>query len=127
MYKLSKRSLSRLENVNPILIAIVVDSIRESPYDFGIPQHGGKRTADEQNLLFKDGKSQLDGFKKKLYHQSGNAFDIFGYRDGHATWDATVLERLARHIQKIALEQYDVKLTWGGDWISFKDMPHFQI
>ena len=127
MYKLSKRSLSRLENVNPILIAIVVDSIRESPYDFGIPQHGGKRTADEQNLLFKDGKSQLDGFKKKSYHQSGNAFDIFGYRDGHATWDATVLERIARHIQKVALEQYDVKLTWGGDWISFKDMPHFQI
>lgn len=127
MYKLSKRSLGRLKNVNPLLIAIVVDSIRGSPYDFGIPQHGGKRTADEQNLLFKNKKSRADGFDKKSYHQSGQAFDIFGYVNGKATWDKKILTKIARHIQKVALEQYGIKLTWGGDWTTFKDMPHFQI
>lgn len=125
--KLSKRSLGRLDGVNPLLIAIAVDSIKDSPYDFGIPQHGGKRTADEQNLLFKNKKSQLDGFNKKSYHQSGNAFDIYGYINGKATWDTKVLTSIARHIQKIAFAQYKIKLTWGGDWTSFRDMPHFQI
>ena len=42
--KLSKRSLGRLVNVNPLLIAIFVDAIKTSHIDFGIPQHGGKRT-----------------------------------------------------------------------------------
>jgi len=125
--KLSKRSLKRLDGVKPILIAIAVDSIKESPHDFGIPQHGGKRTPDEQNLLFKDGKSQLDGFKKKSYHQSGKAFDIFGYVDGKATWDKKILTSIARHIQTVAMSQYGIKLTWGGDFKTFLDMPHFQI
>jgi peptidoglycan L-alanyl-D-glutamate endopeptidase CwlK len=125
--KLSKRSLGRLENVNPMLIAIAVDAIKDSPHDFGIPQHGGKRTADEQNLLFKDDKSKCDGFIKKSYHQSGNAFDIFGYVGSSATWDTTILTEIARHIQKVAKDRYNVDLTWGGDWTSFRDMPHFQI
>ena len=34
-FKLSRRSLERLKGVNPLLIAIVVDSITDSPYDFG--------------------------------------------------------------------------------------------
>ena len=52
-YKLSKRSLERLNNVDALLIAIAVESIKNSPYDFGIPRHGGFRTASEQNALFK--------------------------------------------------------------------------
>ena len=126
-YKLSKRSIGRLKNVNPILIAIAVDGIRLSPYDFGIPQHGGKRTADEQNLLFLNDKSKCDGFEKKSYHQSGNAFDIYAYVNGKASWNKRHLEKIARHLQKIAQQQYNVDLEWGGDWRSFQDMPHFQI
>lgn len=128
MNKLSRRSLSRLEGVNPLLIAIVVDSIRESPYDFGIPQHGGKRTNDEQNLLFKQipKVTNCDGFEKKSYHQSGNAFDIFGYVDSNATWSESVLESIARHIQRVAWDKYTIDIEWGGDWDD-RDMPHFQI
>ena len=125
--KLSKRSLSRLKGVNPLLIAIAVDAIKDSPHDFGIPEHGGLRTAQEQRMLFDSGKSKADGYQKKSYHQSGNAFDIFGYKDSKASWDKTVLTEIARHIQKVAKERYGVDLTWGGDWKSFVDMPHFQI
>tara|TARA_R100001086_G_scaffold242402_2_gene170086 strand:+ start:2880 stop:3269 length:390 start_codon:yes stop_codon:yes gene_type:complete len=129
MYKLSKRSLGRLQDVNSLLIAIVVDGIKDSPYDFGIPQHGGKRTQDEQNLLFKQVPkvTNADGFKKKSYHQSGNAFDIYAYVDGKASWKEEYLESIARHLQKVAKERYGVNLTWGGDFKTFKDMPHFQI
>ena len=126
-YKLSKRSLERLKNVNPLLIAIAVDGIRSCPIDFGIPQHGGKRTADEQNLLFKQGVSKCDGFTKKSYHQSGNAFDVYAYVNGKASWNKRHLERIANHLIKVAEDQYNVDLEWGGHWRSFKDMPHFQI
>jgi len=127
MYKLSKRSYERLNGVNAILIAILTEAIKESPYDFGIPRSGGLRTAEFQNELYKKGKSQLDGYNKKSYHQSGKAFDIFAYVDGKASWDRDKLTAIARHIQKVAKEQFDTELTWGGDWKNFVDMPHFQI
>ena len=126
-YKLSKRSLGRLKGVEPLLIAIAVDGIKDSPYDFGIPQHGGLRTASEQNLLYKQKLSKADGYKKKSYHQTGRAFDIYGYVDGKATWNKHILTSIARHLQSIALEKYKVTLEWGGDWNSFQDLPHFQI
>lgn len=128
-YKLSKRSLERLNNVNALLIAIVVDAIKDSPYDFGIPMHGGFRTAAEQNLLFKKRPkiTNKDGYKKKSYHQSGKAFDIYAYVDGKASWDINHLTAIARHIQKVAKNKYKVNLKWGGDWKTFKDAPHFQL
>ncbi len=127
MYKLSKRSYERLNGIDAILIAIVTEAIKESPYDFGIPKLGGMRTAEEQNILFAKKRSKCDGYTKKSYHQSGKAFDIFAYVDGGASWDKEYLEPIAKHIVKVAHENFDINLEWGGNWINFKDMPHFQI
>ena len=128
-YKLSKRSLKRLNKVNPLLIAIVVDAISKSPYDFGIPKFGGYRTAAEQNALYnkRPRVTYKDGYRNMSYHQTGNAFDIYAYVNGKATWDKKYYEPIARHIQQIAMNKYGVQVTWGGDWASFKDLPHFQI
>ena len=127
MYKLSKRSYERLNGIDAILVAILTEAIKESPFDFGIPRNGGMRTAKEQNELYKKGRSRLDGYKNKSYHQTGKAFDIYAYVDGDASWEKEHLTAIARHIQKVAKEQFNTKLTWGGDWKSFVDMPHFQI
>ena len=51
MYKLSVRSTERLEGINIVLIDIIEKSIVNSPYDFGIPQYGGLRTAEDQKKL----------------------------------------------------------------------------
>ena len=140
-YKLSLRSLRRLTGVEAVLIAILTDAIShpDCPYDFGVPQHGGKRTAGEQNLLFQKGVSQKDGFVKLSYHQTGKAFDIYAFVNGKATWDPDILEALARHIMKVAKEKYNITLRWGGDWDadgirvdkdsteSFFDGAHFEI
>jgi peptidoglycan LD-endopeptidase CwlK len=133
-YKLSNTSKDRLKGVNTKLIAIVEAAITNSPYDFGIPPDGGLRTTERQKELYALGRTkagnivtQTDGVKKKSVHQSGNAFDIYAFVDGKASWEAKYYEPIARHIQKVALEQFDVKLTWGGDWTKFKDLPHFQI
>ena len=129
MYKLSHRSLERLNGVNALLIAIAVEAIKDSPFDFGIPRHGGFRTASEQNLLYKQRPkiTNKDGYYKKSYHQTGRAFDIYAYVNGKASWDKRYLEPIARHIQKVAKDRYKVNLKWGGDWKTFVDLPHFQI
>lgn len=125
-FKLSQRSIDRLQGIHPILIEIAVEGIKDSPYDFGIPQDGGLRTAQRQNELFKKGVSKLDGFKKKGRHQEGKAFDIYAFVNGKASWDATHLKPIARHLQSIAKTK-GVYLRWGGDWENFKDLPHFEM
>jgi peptidoglycan L-alanyl-D-glutamate endopeptidase CwlK len=127
MYKLSNRSRSRLDGINPVLIEIVEEAIKDSPFDFGIPQSGGLRTAEDQNKLFNQKVSKCDGYDKKSYHQSGNAFDIYAYVNGRASWETKHLKPIAEHILNVANECFNVELTWGGNWPNFKDLPHFQI
>ena len=133
-FKLSTTSRERLDGVNPTLIAIIEAAIVDSPYDFGIPPDGGLRTTERQKGLYALGRTkagnivtQTDGIKKKSVHQSGNAFDIYAFVNGKATWEAKYYDPIARHIQKVALEQFNVKLVWGGDFKSFVDRPHFQL
>lgn len=66
MYRLSKRSYERLNGIDAILVAILTEAIKESPYDFGIPRSGGMRTAEEQYKLYLKGRSKADGFKRSL-------------------------------------------------------------
>ena len=127
MYKLSSKSLKHLEGVDPILIDILKEAVKESPYDFGIPITGGLRTEEMQYALYVKGLSKCDGTRNKSYHQTGKAFDIYGYVYSKASWDKRILTKIARHIQKVAYDVFCVELQWGGDWVNFKDMPHFQI
>lgn len=125
-YVLSNRSLNRLKGVNPRLIEILKDGIKDSPHDFGIPREGGKRSAEDQHVLFLKGVSKCDGYKNKSYHQSGNAFDIYGYDNGKAHWDIDKLTEIANHLIEIAKVRHNITLEWGGKW-NWKDYPHFQI
>ena len=127
MYNLGKRSLQNIEGINNILIDIIKEGIKESPFDFGIPNTGGLRTPEDQYLLFCKKASKCDGYTKKSYHQTGKAFDIYAYVDGKASWDSKYYEPIARHLQKIAKDKFNISLEWGGDWVTFVDMPHFQI
>ena len=127
MYKLSQTSFNRLKGINPILIDIVTKAIQTSPLDFGIPNDGGLRTAERQNELFKAGKSKLDGYKKIGKHQLGKAFDIYAFVDGKASWQRNHLTIIADHILKVAKNDFNVDLIWGGNFKTFLDMPHFEI
>ena len=53
-----------MDGVNARLVDVAELALELSPIDFGIPELGGLRNADEQLLLFFNGKSQLDGTKK---------------------------------------------------------------
>lgn len=130
-YYLSQRSMERLDGVDPLLIEILLEAIEISPIDFGIPQYGGVRAAEEQNQLFTEGKSKCDGYIKVGAHQFGKAFDVYAYVAGKASWDPVHLGIIAGVILSVA-KRRGVKLRWGGTFGKkgklFKgwDMGHFE-
>lgn len=126
MYSFSQRSLERMDGVNPKLIEIAKHAIRISKIDFGIPEFGGYRTEVDQHKLFSRGVSQCDGTELKSYHQTGNALDVYAYVDGKASWKKEHLAMIAAAMLQAA-SALGYRLEWGGLFISFNDMPHFQL
>tara|TARA_R110000851_G_C12697082_1_gene525645 strand:+ start:26 stop:412 length:387 start_codon:yes stop_codon:yes gene_type:complete len=126
MYYLGKSSAANLSGVNPLLIQVVTLALKLTSVDFGIPSSGGLRTPEQQRKLFDLKASQLDGTIKISNHQSGNAFDVFAYVDGKASWDIGHLNEVATAVLAAA-SQLGVKLAWGGHWKRFVDRPHFEV
>jgi hypothetical protein len=143
MYRFSKRSLERIEDINPVLITILKEGITDSPYDFGIPRDGGFRTYQRQAELYARGRTTAELIDKgitnvegrpdksritwtlKSFHMTSNAFDIYAYVNGGASWSMEYLEPIARHLIKVAAS-HGVILSWGYD-LWKKDGAHFQI
>jgi peptidoglycan L-alanyl-D-glutamate endopeptidase CwlK len=137
VHKLSKSSKAHLEGVESIVDQIVKRVIKKSEHDFGIPQDGGKRTPQRQNNLFhkRPRVTHLDGFKKKSFHQTGWAWDIFIYDEHGACWDCKFKYEEVADLFKLEFDLMKEEgiipdsytLSWGGDWTKFRDLPHFEI
>ena len=125
-FSFSTTSRARMRGIDERLIRIAERAIVLSKIDFGIPAHGGLRTAEEQAQLYADGKSRADGVNKESYHQSGRALDVYAYVKGEASWDKCHLAMIAAAMMQAASE-LGIHLEWGGLWRSFQDYPHFQI
>ena len=81
MFKLSQKSLGKLEKVHPNMQELVKQAIELSTIDFGISE--GLRTEERQKLLFEQGKSQTMNSK----HLKGLAVDVYAWKDGKVSWD----------------------------------------
>jgi len=133
MFKLSKKS--RLVGVNPIWFEIIDKGLTITNIDFGIPEHGGLRTAPEQNELFKNGDSRADGYDKQSYHQTGDAIDFYAFIGNKASWRHDHLAMVACALMQAA-SNLGYSVEWGGLWSSNKltngipygwDMGHIQL
>lgn len=120
MFKFSSRSKEKLKGVDEKLVDVIEISLMESPYDFGITE--GLRTIEKQKEYVRTGKSQT----MNSYHLNGRAVDIVVYKDGKVTWDLKYYKEIADIVKEIAAEK-GLKITWGGDWKTLVDGPHFQI
>jgi len=133
-YKLSERSLRRMQDINPNLHNVILFAIRRTPIDFGIAWMGGLRTAEEQNQLFKDGYSQCDGYEKLSKHQSGNAIDLNIFVGSKVIENKEMLCVVAGVMFSCANE-LEIKIRWGLDWNlngdirdnKFNDQYHFEL
>ena len=123
MALLGKKSLENIKEIDPRLTLIIGYVLSEGKVDFTVIE--GFRSAERQQMLFKEGKSQLDGIHKKSYHQSGRAFDFIPYP--FKGWnDIESFKKVGEELKKAA-SKFGFNCQYGGDWHNFKDYPHFQI
>lgn len=120
MYKFSQKSINRMEGVHSDLRRLMEESIKHSPYDFGITE--GLRSVSRQQKLVMEGKSKTMNSR----HLTGHAVDIVVYVEGKVSWDFKYYEQVAGHILGLAAKM-DIPLIWGGSWKDFKDGPHFEL
>lgn len=119
MFKLSQRSIDRLNGVHPDLVSVVKLAIERSEVDFMVTE--GLRSKERQKELVAAGASKTMNSR----HITGHAVDLAAYVNG-IRWDWPLYEKIAKAMKQAAYE-LNIKIEWGGDWKSFKDGPHFQI
>lgn len=129
-FKLSQRSLSRLEEVDDRMVELAQRAISKCPIDFGIPTSGGFRSPEDQRELFNAKRSKCDGYDKKSRHQSGMAFDVYAYINNMASWDSVHLALIAGSILSEAKDM-GLNVIWGGTFGSKDfhgwDACHFEL
>jgi hypothetical protein len=60
-------------------------------------------------------------------HLTGHAVDLVPIGpNGKAAFDWPLYDRLGPAVKEAAAKE-GVALTWGGDWSSFRDGPHFEL
>ena len=115
-FKLSRRSLDRLEGIDDGLQAVVKMAITLTKTDFGVVQ--GMRTIEQQKELVAKGASQT----MKSKHLEGKAFNIMAFINGRASWELSVYDDLADAIKEAAI-QLNVPICWGAAWAT-AEMPY---
>ena len=108
-YKLSSRSVSRLEGVEQELVDVVHRAIELTEVDFGVIQ--GLRTVEEQEALVAKGASKT----MKSKHLEGKAVDLMAYIDGRGSWELNVYDEIPDAMSHAAVE-LGVGVRWGAAW-----------
>lgn len=119
-FKLSRRSLERLQGVHPDLVKVVLLAIQLTEVDFGITE--GVRTIEKQREYFAKGASKTMNSR----HLTGHAVDLAAYIGAEVRWDWPLYHKLADAMKRAA-NSLNIPIVWGGDWKSFKDGPHFEL
>ena len=132
-------SEAKLKGVNEALADVVREAYSQCPVPFAVIE--GLRTKERQAQLVKQGASKT----MNSYHLTGHAVDLWpvdpatgknlpsdaAFKRGSAEakaadkalWDG--LRKIAKTMKAVAAQR-GVPLTWGGDWATFPDAPHFQ-
>jgi peptidoglycan L-alanyl-D-glutamate endopeptidase CwlK len=92
----------------------------------------GTRTYAEQNELYAKGRTKsgpkvTNARGGQSNHNFGIAWDVGIFVDGRYNEGRNAKEN-QQYVDLAKLVKKDVPgLEWGGDWRSFKDMPHYQL
>ena len=83
------------------------------------------RSIDEQNQIYAQGRTTpgtivTNAKGGQSFHNWRVAFDIVPVIQGKAIWNDNALWAKLGQIGTL------VGLEWGGSWLNFKDLPHFQ-
>lgn len=125
---LSKSSEAKLKGVHPDLVRVVLRCAKDwkdTQFTFGVTC--GVRTLEEQKVLVKKGASKtLKSRHIPAKNGYSHAIDVVAFIDGKVRWDWPLYDKISKAM-KAAAKAEKVPVEWGGDWVSFKDGPHYQL
>lgn len=133
MFSLSKRSLDRLNGVDPRLVAVVKRAIEITTQDFMVLE--GLRTPQRQAELYAQGRTTpgpVVTWTMQSPHLEGRAVDLVPHP---VDWNTlSKFDAIAKAMFDAAKEQ-GVSIRWGADWDrdgkprerGETDSPHFEI
>lgn len=75
------------------------------------------RTIEQQQIYVKTGRSKTMQSK----HLQRLAIDLNFFKDGSLIYDIALLKAIGDYWESLTPGN-----QWGGNWKSFKDVPHFQ-
>ena len=114
MFKLSNRSLEKLEGVNPVLVETVKEAIKLSSVDFGVIY--GVRSLEEQKKLYESKRSQTMKSKHLIQDdKTSHAVDLMAYDGSNPSWDLVMYDDIA-DAMKAAAKETGAKIGWGAAW-----------
>lgn len=85
----------------------------------------GTRSYEEQNALYAQGRTAPGNIVTKVRgghssHNHGIAFDVTVFVGATPVWESSTYKVVGALGRALGL-------TWGGDWVSFVDEPHFEL
>ena len=126
MPRFSKRSLLQLESCHIVLQRLMKRVIERT--DFSVIC--GFRNQQEQDKAYADGRSKLKWPHSKHNTSPSLAVDVIPFP---VDWDdIDRFKELAAVVKEewslmTETERLRYELVWGGDWATFRDLPHFEI
>jgi peptidoglycan L-alanyl-D-glutamate endopeptidase CwlK len=84
----------------------------------------GYRSKAEQDKAYEDGFSKLKWPESQHNKRPSRAVDVVPYPEKWSSVEA--FEELAVIVKEEA-ELLGIDVEWGGDWVHFRDYPHWQL
>ena len=133
-YRFSSRSLERLRTCHADLVLLMTEALADPDCPSDISVLEGWRNQADQDAAFDSGASQLRWPQSRHNSTPSMAVDVAPYVNGGITWDWQYYYPLADHVKQVwerlsasGSTSGDYRLTWGGDFTTFKDGPHWQL
>ena len=113
-FRLSQRSIDRLEGVHPDMTAVVERAIQLTEVDFGVTQ--GVRTFEEQKANVAAGRSQTMASKHLLQDDGfSHAVDVVAYVGPDVSWELNLYDDICDAFKQAA-EEVGCAIKWGAAW-----------
>ena len=113
-FRLSQRSMDKLEGVHPAMTGVVERAIQLTDVDFGVTQ--GVRTLDEQKANVAAGRSQTMASKHLLQDDGfSHAVDVVAYVGSDVSWELNMYDNICDAF-KTAAEEVGCSVKWGAAW-----------
>ena len=120
----------RIEKLHPSIRAKVKAFIAEAAHQgIFLRVTSGLRDFAEQQTIYDQGRTPesiargekivTNAKPGQSFHNYGLGFDVVEIKDGVGLWENTNWAKIGSIGKSFGFE-------WGGDWTSFKDLPHFQ-